>query len=82
MSERARVKVAVHQSIGRLGDEDAAPVGGLLEPCRNIRRIAHRRVVHAQVAADASDDDQAGVEPLTDMEIDSRPPLELGPVAF
>ena len=73
VAERPRVEVALHQPMRRLRDHDPPGLGGLLEPGRDVRRVAHGRVVHAEVVADRADDHEARVQPLADLEGDAAP---------
>jgi len=57
-----RVEESVHRARGRLGRHHAARLRRLLHPCGEVGGVAHRRVVHAQVVADAPDDHGARVE--------------------
>ena len=54
---------ALDETLRRLADQHGAGLGGLLEPGREVGRVAHRGVVHAEVVADAPHDDEPAVEP-------------------
>jgi hypothetical protein len=60
---RSRANVPLHQPRGRVAQEHGAwrrgPAGN---PGREMRGVADRRVVHAQVVADRADDHEAGVQ--------------------
>ena len=47
---------------------DGAGIGELLHPRGQVRRLADRRVVHVQIAADRAHDDFPGVEPYADLD--------------
>ena len=57
--------------MGRLRDRHAPRLTRLLQTRRDIGGVSHGRVVHAQVAADAADHDEAGVEALAGAEADA-----------
>ena len=78
----ARMEIVADETVRRFGDDDASGIGGLLHPGRDVRRVAHRRVVHPQVAPDAADDDEAGVKSLPHPEADTAAPLQFVPVAL
>jgi hypothetical protein len=65
------------QALRRLGDDHMAGGRRLLKARRDVRRVADRRVVHPQVVSDAADHDEAGIQPLTDLEADSPAQLKL-----
>jgi hypothetical protein len=71
------VEVTVDQSVRGRGDDHAAGRCDLLEPGGDVGRVADRRVVHPQVGANRPDHDEAGVEPLPDLEGDAAPPLQV-----
>ena len=68
----AELEVARHQVLGRLGDQDAVGERSLLQAGGEVGRVAHRRVVHAQVVADPADDDRARVDRDAHAELDAR----------
>src|SRR5438105_7291508 len=80
--KRARMKIVADETVRRFGDDDASGIGDLQHPGGDIRRVAHRRVVHPQVAAYAADDDESGVESLPDAEPDTAVPLQFVPVVL
>src|SRR5262249_42160510 len=82
IAEGPRMKIVANETVRRLGDDDASGIGDLQHPGRDIRRVAHRRIVHPQVAADATDDNEAGVEALPDPKLDTAAPLQFIPVAL
>jgi hypothetical protein len=51
-------------------------LGHLLEPCREVRGVTHRGVVHTQVIANLADDDQARIDANTHLEAESTLCLE------
>ena len=65
-------QVNLHVALGqrqRLGrDHYCAGIGDLLHPRGEMRRLADRRVVHVEIAADGAHDDLAGVQPDTDLD--------------
>jgi hypothetical protein len=71
LAERPRLEVAADETIGRLRDRDTSRLTRLLQTRRHVGRVSHRGVVHAQVAADAADHDEAGVEALARAEADA-----------
>jgi hypothetical protein len=75
--EGPRMEVARDEAVGRLRDDDATGLGRLLEARGDVRRVADRRVVHAEVVSDTAHDDEAGVDALPDLEGQPLPPLEL-----
>ncbi len=58
------------QSVGALGDQDAARLGGRLHPGGQVGGIAHGGVVHPQIIPDGAHHHGAGVEPDAHPEID------------
>ena len=73
LAEVERLEEPADRPVRRFADQHAAGAGRLLEPRRDVRRVADRGVVHPQVVADAADDDRARVE------ADAHP--EAGPCA-
>ena len=51
--------------------------GELLHPSSQMRRLAHGGVVHAEVGADGPDDHLPGVEPDSNLHVDSVSPANL-----
>ncbi len=66
----ARDEVAAHDLVGRLADDDRARRRHRLQARGEIDRLALRRVVHAQVVADAPDDDGSGIDPDAQRELE------------
>src|SRR5216683_682891 len=62
------VEITFDQSVGGFCDDDLARVCGLLKARRDIGRVADGRVVHPQVTPDAANHNEAGVEPLPDVQ--------------
>jgi hypothetical protein len=77
LAEWPGVEVAAGEPVRGLGDHDASGIGDLLEPGSHVRRVAHRRVIHPEVAADAADEDKTRIEPLTRLEGDAALPLDV-----
>jgi hypothetical protein len=63
------------------GEEDGAGQRRLLHARRQVRRLAHRRVVHAEVRADGPHHNLARVEPDADGDGHTRRASHLGGVA-
>ena len=59
-----------------LGDQDLARRRRLLEPRRDVGRVSDGGVVHTEIAADATDDHEPGVEPFSDIEGDATLPAQ------
>ena len=64
LAERARLEVPADQPVRGLGDRHAPRLADLLQPRGHVGGVAHRGVVHAQVAADATHHHEPGVEAL------------------
>ena len=78
-AKRFAPDVALDEPVGRITREDASGLGTRLEPRGEVRRLADRSVVHAQVVADAADDHDSCVEPDTQSDLDAAfRPLLLG----
>jgi len=77
--EGLHLEVARGEAIRRLRGHHVARARRLLHPGRDVGRVAHRGVIHAQVVTDATDDDEARVEALADAKRDpvGRPELVL-----
>jgi hypothetical protein len=60
--------IAIRQLERGGAEEDAARVGELLHPRGQVGRLAHRRVVHVEIAADGPHDDLSGVQADTDLD--------------
>ncbi len=71
LAERARLEVAAHEPMRGVRDHHAARFARLLQARRHVGRVAHGGVVHPEVAADASDHDETGVQPLPRAEADA-----------
>ena len=67
--ERGDMHHALGQVQGAGGEPDAAGRRELLHACRQVRGVAHRGVVHAQIAADRAHDDVSGVEADPDLHL-------------
>ena len=63
LSEVESVEVAGDEAVRRRADEDAARACRLLQSRSDVRGIADRRVVHAQIVADLADHHGPGVDP-------------------
>jgi hypothetical protein len=57
------------EPVGRLRDQDSVGRRRLLQPGGQVRGVANRGVVHAQVVADATDDDRAAVNADSPLEV-------------
>ena len=68
--------------MGCLRDDNASRIGSCLETRRHVRRIPHRRIVHAEIVADAPHHHEAGVEALPHLKADSPPMLEFFPISL
>ena len=68
LAERAGVEVVGDETMRGLAEHDRSGLGALLQARRDVGRVTDRRVVHAQVAADAADDDEPAVEALAHLE--------------
>lgn len=64
---RLERRVAAHQAGGGVAQQDLAGGGQLLKSRGQVRGVAHRGVVHAQVVADGPDHHEAGVQPEADV---------------
>jgi hypothetical protein len=62
---------ALGQAQGLSRDADGARRGELLHPCGQVRRLADRRVIHAEVAANRAHHHRTGVEPDANLDLDS-----------
>jgi hypothetical protein len=67
--QRAHRHVALDQLERRRRQEDATRARELLHPRCEMRRLAHGRVVHVEVAPDGADNDLARVEPDADLHV-------------
>jgi hypothetical protein len=65
-----------------IGNQYVSRIRCLLKARCHVRRIANRGVVHSEVASNAANDDQTGVDALSHLEIDSSSPLNVRPVTF
>ena len=70
-AQRLHLDVALGEPQGVGRQADRAGVGQLLHPRGQVRRLADRRVVHVQIAADRADDDLAGVQADADLHVDA-----------
>src|SRR5262249_23110889 len=82
IAEGPRVEIVANETVRRLGDDDASGNGDLQHPGRDIRRVANRRVVHPQVVADATDDNEAGVEALPNPKLDTAALFQFVPITL
>ncbi len=71
------MEVPLGEAVGRVRDQDAPALGGLLEASRDVGGVTDRCVIHAQVGADAADDHETGVHALPDLEADATPTPQL-----
>src|SRR5216683_1115435 len=60
--------VAFHEPRGGVADQDDPRLGELLQPRGQVRGVAHRGVVHAQVVADGAHHHEAGVRAHPELE--------------
>ena len=60
----------------RLGDQDGPRRGELLHARGEVRRLAHRAVVHAQVAADSAHHYLAGIHAHADLHTEAETALQ------
>src|SRR5262249_44549669 len=74
-------EVPANQAVRGLPDETAASLARLLQPGREIHRLALRRVVHAQIVADLPDHHRPGVETDSQTELQAARALKVGRVA-
>jgi len=77
LPEIQRLEVALDGRVRCLADHHAARPGRLLHARGEVRRVADRGVVHAQVVADLADDHRTGVETDTELKADALLRLEL-----
>ena len=70
-AERVDLNKALDQPGGVGCEQDGAGGGQLFHPRREVRGLADSRVVHVQIAADGPHDNLAGVEPHSDLKIDT-----------
>ena len=68
-SERPHLDVALGEPHGLCGQPDGPGQRQLFHPGREVSRLAHGRVVHAEIAADRADDDLARVEADPDLHL-------------
>ena len=60
-----------------LADHDRSRLRGLLQARGDVGRVADRRIVHPEVAADAADDDESAIEALAHREGDGALAIQL-----
>jgi hypothetical protein len=78
-AQRSGLHVALGQPEGLRGGQHGAGGGHLLHPRGQVRGLADRGVVHAQVAADRAHHDLAGVEADPDLDRNALgPPQPIG----
>ena len=63
LAEVVDLERPAHEPVRAAGDEDRAGLGGGLHAGRDVHRVAQRRVLVAQVAADVADDDRPVLMP-------------------
>jgi hypothetical protein len=66
-AKRLHLDVALDQRQRSGRDHDGAGISDLLHPGSEVRRLADRRVVHVQIAADGAHDDFPRVQPDADL---------------
>ena len=76
-AQRLHLEVTLRQLERVGGEEDRAGHRHLLHPRRQVGRLPHGRVVHAQIAPDRADDDLAGVEAHADVYGHAGRPVDL-----
>ena len=79
-SQRRDLDIPLSQTQHRLGQQDRAWHGHLLHAGRQVGGLAHRRVVHLEVAADGADDDFPRIEPDADLHRHAVAALHLGSI--
>ena len=67
--ERLHLDVPLSEAYAFGGEPDRPRGGELLHPGREMGGLAHRRVVHAQIAADRADNDLPRVEADPDLDL-------------
>ena len=77
LPEIQRLEIALDGGVGCLADHHAARPGRLLHAGSEVRRVADRGVVHAQVIADLADHHRTGVETDPELKADILLRLEL-----
>jgi hypothetical protein len=70
-SAMAHFYKALRQAKGLTGDQHRGGRGGLLDACREMRRLADGRIVHVEIVADGTNDDLARIKPDSDLHVDS-----------
>src|SRR5262249_7745635 len=68
---------ATDRPVRRLTHQHAARTGHLLQTRRQVSRVSHSGIVHAQVVADLANDHQASVEPYAHLQSQSTLHLQL-----
>jgi hypothetical protein len=79
-AEELRIEEAFYQVVDGFGNDDLTRLGDVEKARCDVRRVADRSVVHAQVASDAAHDDQPGVETLAYPELNAAVAFKLGAV--
>jgi hypothetical protein len=79
-TEGLRIEEAFDQVMHGFGDDDLSRFGCLQEARGNVRRVADRGVVHAQVASNTAHDDQPRVESLSHPEVNAPVAFEIVPI--
>jgi hypothetical protein len=69
---------AIAQALRALAHHDLPGLGDGKEPRRDVRGVAHRGVVHAEIAPDRANDDRARVDPHPHAEVDPVEALDVG----
>ena len=75
-------EVAAHGPVGILGDDDLARLRQVQHARRQVGRIPHGRVVHAQIVADAGHHHETRIQPQAHAKRDPPGALEFGAVAL
>ena len=68
LTQRSGVEVVGDKAVRRFADHDRSRLRGLLQARGDVGRVADRRIVHPEVAADAADDDEPAIEALAHLE--------------
>ena len=77
LTERSGVEVVGDEPVRGLADHDRSRLRGLLQARGDVGRVADRRIVHPEVAADAADDDEPAIEALAHLEGEGALALQL-----